>query len=641
MAYEPPDFDNLAPETSDPGPTDQDLEEKEFVQDVLNKVFDCKTDTDEWRQNARHWFDYFAGDQWDEQDIMELEENGKPIVTFNRTEIFVNAVIGLEALNRHEVNYVPRKAGAIRKHAMSDLWTAAAHYVNDDSDAEVAHSHAFCDMAICGMGWSETKTDYDKNPDGDIAIEHRDPLHSYWDTRAAQRNIRDSRWRATVFPMDLDEVREEWPDKADDIVYSKLLEPDFENRPYDASNAWRYESDNTKRGVKEGEEIWVLQFQWYETEKFYRIHMSNGVKDIPAKQWRKIIERVPAYKAFRTTGPFPKRQYKRCFICGWTLLEEQDIQADDFTLQCMTGKRNRNDNTWYGLVKNLKDPQDWVNKLFSEILYIISTNAKGGLLAEAGAFQNPQKAEREWAQADSIVWANEGAIAGSKIIPKPVNNYPVGLDRLLAFSMEMFQDVTGASLELLGLTEKVQPGVVEAQRKQAGMTILSWAFDALRHYRKTHGRVLASYIRAFIADNRLIRVANTEGMEEFVPLVRDKLALEYDIIVAESPTSTNERERVFQVLTQILPAMIKLGVKVPPELVEYLPLPANLIESWKQHVAENQQREQAQAREQIATAQGQADVQKTRAEIQQRQADAKLKMAQAVEKQLSALTGGK
>ena len=641
MAYEPPDFDNLAPESYDPGPTAQDLDEKEFVQDILNKVFDSKTDTEDWRKNARLWFNYFAGDQWDDEDIMELEDHGKPIVTFNRTEIFVNAVVGLESLNRQEVQYVPRKAGAIKQHALSDLWTAAAQYVNDDSDAEVAHSHAFTDLTICGMGWSETLTDYDSNPDGDIAVEHRDPLYCYWDSRARQRNLKDRRWCATVFPKDIDEVRDEWPDKADEIVYSKLLEPDYEEKPHDATHAWRYENDTTRRGARIGEEIWVLQYQWYETENFYRVHMSTGVKDIPAKQWRKIIERVPAYKAFRVSGPFPKRQYKRAFICGWTLLEVQDIKADDFTLQAMTGKRNRNTNTWYGLIKNLRDPQDWVNKLFSEILYIISTNAKGGLLAEAGAFQNPQKAEQEWSQADSIVWANEGAIAGQKIIPKPINNYPVGLDRLLAFSMEMFQDVTGASLELLGLTEKVQPGVVEAQRKQAGMTILAWAFDALRHYRKTHGRVLAAYIRNFIADDRLIRVANQEGIEEFVPLSRDALALEYDIIVAESPTSTNERERVFGVLTQLLPAMIKMGLQVPPELINYLPLPANLIESWKQNMADAQARQQQQAREQIATAQGKANVQKTQAEIQQRQADARLKMAEAVEKQLSALTGGK
>ncbi|NIV38716.1 MAG: hypothetical protein GWN58_57650, partial [Anaerolineae bacterium] len=52
-------------------------------------------------------------------------------------------------------------------------------------------------------------------------------------------------------------------------------------------------------------------------------------------------------------------------------------------------------------------------------------------------------------------------------------------------------DVSGANLELLGMADKVQAGVLEAQRKQAGMTILSWAFDSLRAYRRAHGRVLA------------------------------------------------------------------------------------------------------------------------------------------------------
>ena len=62
----------------------------------------------------------------------------------------------------------------------------------------------------------------------------------------------------------------------------------------------------------------------------------------------------------------------------------------------------------------------------------------------------------------------------------------------------------------------------------------------------------------------------------------------YDVIVDEAPTSHNVKERTFGMLMQMLPVLSKLGVPVPPEVVEYMPLPSSLTEKWRGQITQAQ-----------------------------------------------------
>src|SRR5690606_30138900 len=285
--------------------------------------------------------------------------------------------------------------------------------------------------------------------------------------------------------------------------------------------------------------------------------------------------------------------------------------------------------------RTMKDPQRWGNKFFSTILHQIATSGKG-IMAEKDAFENWRNVEEDFARADKILKVKPGAISGNKIMPKPPAAFPAGLPDMLQFAISSIRDVSGVNLELLGMAEREQAGVLEFQRKQAGLTILATLFDSLRRYRKEQGRVLLHFIREYISDGRLIRIAG-EGAEQYVPLVKEPGTFRYDVIVDDAPTSPNQKEQVWGIIQAMMPMLMKqpLPTQIWVELLKYSPLPESLAAKIGEILQQpNPQAEQAA---QVEMAQKTADVEKTQSEtaenlanVQKMSADTRINAAQAL-----------
>jgi hypothetical protein len=225
----------------------------------------------------------------------------------------------------------------------------------------------------------------------------------------------------------------------------------------------------------------------------------------------------------------------------------------------------------------MKDPQRWANKFLSQIMHIINSNAKGGLLAEEGAFIDPKKAEDTWADPAAVVMLKNGGL--QKVKERQAGNYPSGLDKLLQFAIGSIPDVTGVNLEFMGQVDRQQAGVLEQERKKSAFIILAGYFDSLRLYRKEQGRLLAHFIKEYMNDGRIIRITTDEG-EQAVPLHLTDDMMEYDIIVDEAPSSPNLKQEVWATLGELIPQMLKAGVGIPPEVLKFSPLPTDVANAF-------------------------------------------------------------
>jgi hypothetical protein len=284
-----------------------------------------------------------------------------------------------------------------------------------------------------------------------------------------------------------------------------------------------------------------------------------------------------------------RERVMQCVLGATVLVKPAPTQTGGFTWNCITGLKDNDKGIFYGVVRRAKDPQRWANKWLSQILHILNAQAKGGILAERGVFDDDREAEQSWARTDRITYLEKGALSnpnGAKIQPKPMAQFPAGFDRLLQYADEMIIKATGINMELLGMREVNQPGVLEYQRKQSGMGILASFFDSLKRYRKIQGRGMLKLIQDHLSDGRMVRIVGADKAQ-YVPLTREAVAdIDYDIIVDDAPTSPNEKERTFQLMMQLLP-MFKdaLGPQEMAVVAEYSPLPASFVEKVKQAIA--------------------------------------------------------
>ena len=548
----------------------------------------------EWRQMAPKWYDLVANRQWDKDDIEALEEHDRIPVVINRVARTVNAIIGTQVSNRQETRYIPREMGDVQA---NEVYTGAADWVRDNCDAEDEESDAFEDTTVSGMGWTETRLDFESDPEGTITIDRLDPLEMYWDPNAKKRNLSDAKWILRLKGIPVDEFSDRWPDQLAGMLTDPWESPaDTRTRehtyPQDAYN----QTQPSSQAAKGRKTVRVAQIQWAEREPMYRV--GKMAERISVEAFKELKPRLDAEKI-----PYMKQtgvRWKQAFVAGGKVLEEGDVEdvekkeatkaqdcpyPDGPTLRCITYKRDRNKNTWYGVVAAMMDPQKYGNKFLSLVMDIVRANAKGGVMMEKDAVDDPKEIEEKWARPDAIVFTRPGAISGGKIQERPKAQLPAGLDRLVAYFLDSVHEVTGINLELLGMANREQAGVLENTRKQAGVTIIAPLFDGLRRYRKEQGRVLLYFIQTYLSDGRLVRILGENG-QQYIPLTKQPGSAKFDVIVDESPTSPNMKERTFAVLGELIPQLLKGGIPVPPSILKYAPLPSSLIQEWMKYIEE-------------------------------------------------------
>jgi hypothetical protein len=578
----------------------------------------------EWRDNAQKEFDFVAGDQWPEKTAKTLNDEGRLPLTFNYTGPFIEAVKGLEVGSRHEAAYMPREIEP-KDIVANEVVGETARWMGDQCNAEDEQSEAFGDTVICGMGWTEAVMSYEEgDPDGQYMEQKLDVQEMRWDRSARKKNLQDARrvWR--VREMTLDEARDMFPEENDaDLNAPWAVGYDIGGQlKSDEERRLKLENSNA---LDPSNIVHIIQIQWLERECYYRVALGDGLQEMSEEEY------AQQQSAMKDAGLNPKaikavKQYKKvrmqAFVGAKILTKGKCPDPERFTLQCITGKLHKSKGTWYGLLRLMKDPQINANKWLSQALHIMNSTAKGGVLAERGVFKNISEAQKTYANPQAITVVEDGAIQKGRIMQKPGTGLAAPYVSLTQLAVAAIPGVTGINLELLGMVDRNQPGILEQQRKQSGMTILSTLFDALRLYRKTNALTRLCYIQSYMPDQKIIRVNSVQGPKA-IRFIRDEHLGKYDVVVSDAPTSPNQKEQTWVMLMQLSqsPTMGKLleMPEVAVEVLNYCPLPSKIVELF--HKALSQPQPQQQMQQELAMRDAQAKIGKTEAEVGKIKAD--------------------
>tara|TARA_R110000822_G_C15336083_1_gene495263 strand:+ start:2273 stop:4417 length:2145 start_codon:yes stop_codon:yes gene_type:complete len=595
-----------------------------------------KAHTSEWRGEAKAAFRFAAIQHWSESDKASLKAQMRPVMTFDRSSVVVEAISGQEIQNRQKITFLPREQGDA--HA-NEVLSEGARWFDDEAEGADEDTEAFVDCLWCGIGVAETRLSTDDNPEGDPAVDRFDPIEFYWDKSSTKPGLSDSRrrWRVKTFSME--EAKERWPDadfsRAGGGNWIAFNDSDDGEVHTDNPEEWYggeeggdddggY-SENTIGGISR--KVTVAHLQYWVFEDFYQVldPMSGQVVEMDEKKLKETNKQFEPFGMKLQSVKSRRRKFYYAFIAN-EVLEHDENPVPRFTWSVITGKRDRRKNTFYGLYRGMKDPQMWSNKWLSQGLHILNSSAKGGAFYETGAFVNQADAEDKWASANGLIEVEPGALQSGRVQERHPQPFPAAFQQLTEFAMQATREVVGANLEMLGQRQANQPGVLEYQRRQSGLTILAPMFNSLKRYRRDRGRIILHYLTEYMADGRLIRIGG-EGQQKYVPLVKQTDA-RYDVIVDDAPFSPNQKEMVWQSVMHVLP-----GIKdiIPPpvmlQLLEYSPFPPSVVAKIKEII--NAPNEEAKQKAQMA-ARGMM------AEIGEKEASAQLKMAQAMKFKMEA-----
>lgn len=559
-----------------------------------------------WREKAYKEFDFVAGGDgedsghWTEEDLDLLRERKQPPVTFNVTEKLIEGLSGVEINNRQEVAYKPREPTDT---GLAGALTEIGKWMRDN-DVEEEDSDAFRNALICGMGATVASLAYDEDPDGRYQQVSVDPLGLRWDVRARRPNLSDARWIGFVSEWDRDRAHEEFGRDAN-LSASIFGDQDpLESRGDEPSE---YPTDYNDPAIQDRNEppstvAMVFEYQFYRLEPFYRISHPDGrmSESIDGETFAKMqdeakINGIPFVDQTSSSGPLgpgevgylkqQKRAYYRAFFSGDRMLGEPEVNPyrDGFSILPITGRRDHNKGTFYGVVRAMLDPQRFTDKFLSDSIYHYSTAIKGAMKVGEDALANPEAAEGQITAPNGMVTMAQGKF--DQLQPLPPTPFPPMLPQLLQVAMDAPPNVTGVSEEFIGIASRDQPIGLEQTRKLATLSIAAPIFSSYRKYRKAQGRLILAFMKDYIPESSMARVTSAQA-KQFVPTIKNLDAHRFDIHVDDAPLSPSMKSTVYSVMKDFLQFVPpQLHSAYIPEFLDYSPLPADMVAALKKTIA--------------------------------------------------------
>lgn len=575
----------------------------------------------DWYKEAEECFGFVAGraagansgkGQWPGTTWQEMLNSGRQPVEFNRVGPIIDAICGLEINNRMETKYLPRTRGDAQ---VNERLSSLGEWARDEANAEDEESEMFRNACICGRGATETRIDFSEETTGRIVVDNLDPMECGVDPKAKKQALADRCYSWRFKDMALDDAQAMFPD-LEAVALNATWAASISPVDGGEGNKTDY-PDETRPGLRDSiapKSVRIVQIEWWERADSYLVAVpgSDQPQEISADAWALLQEQTakdPPEQRPRGQK-IERRRYRKAFLGRASVLDVQDIEC--FQINWTTGRYDRNRGYHYGVVRPMRDPQMLANKTLSQVLHILNTNAKGGIIVEKGVFANPRDAEKDWSNPAKTIVVNSGC--SDKIKDRTTPQIPAALAQLQEFSLSSIRDVTGASVEMLGLADREQPASLEYQRRQSAMTILASLFNGLRHYRKLQGRTLleqlkllppgvlvrvlidpevaaAEYGQAMAQWNLAAQQAQQQGQPpppqpeppgaEFLSQTKRGEAFDpakfglgpdmrFDVIVDEAPSSPNQKEATWAALQ---PFVDKLPPQAMPVVLENSPLP--------------------------------------------------------------------
>lgn len=527
---------------------------------------------------------YYQGEQWDEADKAKLDAEGRPSLTINEILPTVNTVLGEQVAKRASIRYQPRKNGS---GAVATVMTKVAMQVLQNNEFEYKESEVFADGLVAERGYYDIRMGYEDHVLGDIVIRSLNPREVLIDADAESYDPKEWRQVITTRWMSLDDVQAYYgKDKAEKLrgIAGSGATVDHDSirfrreTTFGDTDDWldRFgSSDPEARAIRN---VRVIERQHCRLTHAWHFVTTAGDLRVVPQTWDE--ERAAAF-AQEYGLELVRKLIKKV---RWTVSADRILLHDEwspyrtFTIVPYFPyfRRGRP----FGLVTNLRSPQEQLNKLSSQELHIVNTTANSGWVVEHGSLVGMTEDElvAKGAETGLVLSVAPGKPFPVKIQP---NTIPSGLDRISLKAQNNIRSISGVSEAFMGFDTPEISGVALENKERRGQIQLQKPLDNLARTRRMIGVKILELMQQFYTEERTIQITNewAPGQpEEEVTLnqrtadgvVNDLTLGEYGLVVQTMPAHATFDDLVFgEAMT-----LRNTGIQIPDHhIVKYSHLP--------------------------------------------------------------------
>lgn len=596
---------------------------------------DAESTTAEARAAAERDRDYYDNKQLTDKERDTLKKRGQPPVVINRIKRKIDFLKGVEAQQRSDPRAYPRTPN---EEQSAEAATDALRYVIDDTSYAQTRSAVWENLLIEGFGGVEvtvkerpakprrqalmgsTALGGQPQPEYDVKIEWFPWDRLFYDPHSRRHDFSDARYLGVVLWMDRDEAEEMFP-KGKDHFARMMDEGSTESRTFDDRPQWTQWADSKRNRVR------IVLMHYREEGAWHWCAFTLGAE--------------------LDGGPSP--------------YEDEDGRPECPLI--MASAYVDRENNRYGVVREMIDPQDEINKRRSKLLHQLTMRQ---FVYEKSAFSDVRQVKAELAKPDGGVEINPG----SKFELLENGDQIEGQFELLQQATNEI-DLLGPNAAMAGKDPKDQSGRAIIAQQQGGYIEIGPLMDRLRDFNVRVYRQVWNRIRQFWTEERWVRVTDDERNVRFVGLNRMRPAIEVaadrlkqeglppeelqarlavlaedpraqmpfrenavaemdvDIIVEDAPDSVTIQQEQFDALVKLVQA----GVPIPPDAL----IEASQLRNKKQ-ILDRMKGGDDPAAQQAAQQAQQLQMAGAQAEVAKVEAEAKLKTAQAVKTMAEAET---
>jgi len=579
---------------------------------------------------------FFRGLQWEQADLVKLQQQRRPALTINKILSTMSNVMGEQIYNRTDTSFQPRGESPAKT---AEALNMVYRQISDNNQLDWKRSDMFCDGVITSRGFLDARLDFTDAMQGEVRINTLNPKNVMIDADADQYD----------------------PDEWNDVLVTKWMtwedikvlynEADAELLKDRGQSYFQYGFDSierardrfgpeTQRGYfqESTQQLEVLRnIRVIEQQKKVvtkRVHLVDPVtgdmRGVPDEWTPAKIGAVAQQFGLQTVNKLVKR-IRWTVIADNVKLHDAWSPFEHFTVVPYFPYFRRG--ATIGLVENLLGPQELLNKITSQELHVVNTTANSGWIIKSGSLRNMTMEELEQRGAETgLVIVMDEVKDAEKIQP---NQVPTGLDRASYKAEEHIKTISGVSDYQTGSAREDVSAKAVQENLARGSLNQAKSADSLNRTDYILARHVISMVQRYYTEERLINITHNKmtgerqsiTINEPTPegtIVNDLTIGEYDIVVTSVPhRQTLEAQQFDQAV-----ALREQGVPIPDEVLIAHSALYKKDDILKQ-MAEAKESPDAQHAQEVQKLGQELELAKTKAETESKQADATLKQAKA------------